>query len=82
MYPNEIKDRLDELYAQLAEVKEMPEQQACLIHNVDYKDEIIEILEEEIQSLEDEDIEYDYTDEELEHERTALCVSQGLRRYC
>lgn len=82
MSPHEIKERLRELYIELAEVRKMTEEQACAIHNVDCKDEIVKILEEEIESLRDEDIDYDYTDEELEWERTTLCQSQGLSRYC
>ena len=82
MYQNEIRERLEALYLELAEVMEMTEQQACTVHNVDCKAEIIEMLEEEIQSLPDEDTGYDYTDDELEAERSTLCRSLGLRRYC
>ncbi len=82
MYQNEIRERLEALYLELAEVMEMTEEQACTVHNVDCKAEIIEMLEEEIQSLPDEDTGYDYTDDELEAERSTLCQSLGLRRYC
>lgn len=48
------------------------------------KEEIIELIKEDIKELEDEleNIQFDYTDDELEYERTRLCISQGISRYC
>lgn len=48
------------------------------------KEEIIELIKEDIKELEDEleNIQFDYTDDELEYERTQLCISQGISRYC
>ena len=48
------------------------------------KEEIIQLIEEDIEELraELECNQYDYTPDELEDERMFLCVSQGLPRYC
>lgn len=48
------------------------------------KEEIIQLIEEDIEELraELECSQYDYTPDELEDERMFLCVSQGLSRYC
>lgn len=44
------------------------------------KDDIIQLTEEDIEELENEI--YSYTDEELEEERTSLCMSLGISRFC
>lgn len=48
------------------------------------KEEIIELIKEDIKELEDEleCVQFDYTDDELEHERTRLCCSLGISRNC
>lgn len=48
------------------------------------KEEIIQLIEEDIEELraELECNQYDYTPDELEDERMFLCVSQGMPRYC
>lgn len=44
------------------------------------ENELAEVeIYEESESAEDE---FDYTEEELEAERAALCISQGMSRYC
>lgn len=70
---------IEELKAELAEVLDMPEPEVCERYNVDEKSEAIEDLQREIKSLEKE--EFDTTEEELERERTFLCLSQGISRY-
>lgn len=49
-----------------------------VLYNVDTKDEAIQGVLESIEVKP----EYDYTENELEAERTYLCMSQGLSRYC
>ena len=78
-----MENELEELYKELNEVN------AC---DLDYlpkygyssKEEIIQLIEEDIEELraELECNQYDYTPDELEDERMLLCVSQGLPRYC
>lgn len=75
---------LNDLYSEVESIKDMTEEEAKRAYNVDSKDEILAILYEEITALEEEYEEqcFDYTPEEFEAERTALCLSQGLARYC
>lgn len=49
---HQINNELEVLKVQLSELICMSEEQACLIHNVDEKEEIIGILQDEIDSLE------------------------------
>lgn len=78
---------MNEELAQLeAELKEV---QACemeYLPNYGYssKSEIIELIEEDVKALKAElsANEFDYTDEELECERTQLCYSLAIPRYC
>lgn len=48
------------------------------------KAEIINLIEEDIESVKAEISanEFDYTDDELECERTQLCMSLGIARIC
>lgn len=78
-----MNQELAQLEAELDEVK------ACELEylpNYGYspKAEIIELIEEDIESVKAEILanEFDYTDEELERERTQLCMSLGISRYC
>lgn len=78
-----MKDELEKLYKELDDVR------SC---DLDYlpkygyssKEEIIQLIEEDIEELrtELECSQYDYAPDELEDERMMLCVSQGLSRYC
>lgn len=82
-----MREELNELLAELDAVKAstleyLPE------YGYSPKEEIIQLIEEDIQELEEElrqasnDVD-DYDDEaELEQERRALCLSQGLSRWC
>lgn len=78
-----MNQELAQLEAKLEEVK------ACELEylpNYGYssKTEIIEEIELDIEDAKAEISanEFDYTDEELECERTQLCLSLGLSRYC
>ena len=77
---------LDELYKELDIVQSMSEDAVCMRFNVDSKQEYIDMLNEDIHRLEDamDDMscDDDYDDYELERERTALCISQGISRFC
>lgn len=46
------KRELDEAREELAEIEAMTDEQACYIYNVDSKSEIIEIISQDIKSLE------------------------------
>lgn len=78
-----MKEELNELYAELDAVKAstleyLPE------YGYSPKEEIIQLIEEDIHELEDEleGISFDYEEDELEEERRLLCLSQGLSRWC
>lgn len=76
----EIEQGLDTLYRDLDNVQNMDEETARRVYNVDCKADIIEVIEEEINTYEailsgpdtgeDNDMDYD-----------ALCLIQGLSRY-
>lgn len=76
----EIEQGLNALYRDLDNVQSMDEETARRIYNVDCKADIIEVIEEEIETYEtilsgqdtgeDNDMDYD-----------ALCLIQGLSRY-
>lgn len=76
-------NEIEELYDELRRVELFP-----LDYLPDYgyspKEEVIQLIKEDIQEAENElySNEFDYTDEELENERTQLCVSQGISRFC
>lgn len=76
----EIEQGLDALYRDLDNAQNMDEETARRVYNVDCKADIIEVIEEEINTYEailsgpdtgeDNDMDYD-----------ALCLIQGLSRY-
>lgn len=75
----EIQQHIDTLYRDLNNVKSMDEDTARRVYNVDFKAEIIEVMQEEIETYqaiigldtkEDDGMDYD-----------ALCMVQGLSRY-
>ena len=75
----EIQQHIDSLYRDLDNVKNMDEATACRVYNVDCKADIIEVIQEEIETYqtilgldakEDDGMDYD-----------ALCMVQGLSRY-
>ena len=78
-----MNQELAQLEAEFAEVK------ACdleYLPNYGYssKADIIREIELDIKEVKAEIAanEFDYTDEELEYERTQLCMSLGISRYC
>jgi len=78
-----MNEELNELYAELDAVKAstleyLPE------YGYSPKEEIIQLIEEDIHELEEEleGISFDYEEDELEEERRLLCLSQGLSRWC
>lgn len=86
-----FRNPLEELYAELEHVEQMTEAQVMAAYNADSKEDIIDLIREDIESAQrearrnpsDEHGDHDDDDDEhLEEERTALCLSQGLSRYC
>ena len=78
-----MNKELEELYAELEKVKSshdeyLPE------YGYSAKDEIVQLIEEDIKDLEDEmnKSECFCSDDEIEMERTSLCMSLGISRYC
>jgi hypothetical protein len=70
-----------------AELEEVMASELKFLPNYGYspKEEMIEIIQKEIdEAYEREKQKQDYysDDDELEKERTYLCVSQGISRYC
>lgn len=75
----ELEQGLNALYRDLDNVENMDETTACRVYNVDCKADIIEVMQEEIETYqailgldakEDDGMDYD-----------ALCMVQGLSRY-
>lgn len=78
-----MENELEELYKELNEVKTC-DLEYLPKYGYSSKEEIIQLIEEDIEELraELECSQYDHTPDELEDERMFLCVSQGLSRYC
>lgn len=78
-----MNKELEELYAELEKVKQFPEEYLPE-YGYSSKDEIIELIEENIKELEEEmnNSESFCSDKEIEMERTSLCMSLGISRYC
>ncbi len=51
MRATEVSNKLDELYRELESVRGMSESEVCSIYNADCKQDIEDIIEEEIESL-------------------------------
>ena len=74
----ELEQELNALYIDLDNVENMDEATACRVYNVDCKYEILEVIQDEINTFrvllqpdtEDNGMDYD-----------ALCMVQGLSRY-
>lgn len=86
---------LDELYNEMEAVLNMPRAEVMAAYNADSKEEIVELIREEILQLENSTYPHVHTlilpfweedeeeaDKELERERAQTCLSQGLSRYC
>lgn len=76
-----MENELEELYRELDEAKSC-ELEYLPKNGYSSKEEVIQLIEEDIEKLRAElnDNQYDYTPDELEDERTALCISQGISR--
>ena len=78
-----MREKLNNLYAEMEAVKA-----STLEYLPDYgyssKEEIMQLIEEDIRELEEEikESSFDCFDDELEQERRTLCLSQGLTRWC
>lgn len=76
----------DELYELEEELNDVLATKDEYLPNYGYshKDEIAELIREDIEDVKRriESERFDYTPEELEAERTSLCISQGISRYC
>lgn len=79
-----MQEELNALYAELEAVRKSP--LYCLPeYGYMEKEEVISLILEDIADLEEEMRQSlsDYEDEEeLERERRALCLSQGISRFC
>lgn len=75
-----ISRQLDSLYRDLEAAHNGSEQAVCLKFNADSRQEIIELLTEEINELEEELKGFDPCDDDgMDYD--ALCRSQGISRY-
>lgn len=78
-----MNKELEELYAELEKVKSSHDEY-LLEYGYSAKDEILQLIEEDIKELEEEmnNSECFCSDDEIEMERTSLCMSLGISRYC
>lgn len=78
-----IQEELDRIMEELEEVRSSP-LEYLPEYGYSYKDEVASILEDEIKRIktEIEENTYDYTDDELENERTTICLQLGIPRFC
>lgn len=76
----EIEQGLNALYRDLDNAQNMDEETARRVYNVDCKADIIEVIEEEIDTYEAILSEPD-TSEDKDMDYDALCLIQGLSRY-
>ena len=76
----EIVQGLDALYRDLDNIQNMDEETARRVYNVDCKADIIEVIEEEINTYE-AILSGPDTDEDNDMDYDALCLIQGLSRY-
>lgn len=78
-----MQEELNALYSELEAVQKSP-----LYYLPEYgymgKEEVAALIQEDIADLEEEIRQSlsDYEDDELEQERRALCLSQGISRWC
>lgn len=75
----EIEQHLDALYRDLEVAKGMDEETAQRVYNVDCKAEILEVIQDEIDTC--EAILKPESDEDNNMDYDALCLVQGLSRY-
>lgn len=77
---NQLRARLEDLYIELDAVNRMTELQAVSLYNCDCKQEVVNLIQEDIKSTEKEV--RDYEDDEFEAEQDNICRSLGISRYC
>lgn len=78
-----MNKELEELYAELEKVKSSTDEYLPE-YGYSTKDEIVQLIEEDIKDLKEEmnNSESYCSDDEIEMERTSLCMSLGISRYC
>lgn len=73
---------LYDLRDELIKVESMSEEEVRAAYNADSKDEILKMIHEDINAAEAEEFSENCSDRELEEEKTNLCISQGISRFC
>lgn len=73
---------LYDLRDELIRVESMSEEEVCAAYNADSKYEILNLIKEDISFAEAEEFSENCSDRELEEEKTNLCISQGISRFC
>ena len=77
---SQIRMRLEDLHIELDAVNRMTENQVVSLYNCDYKQEVVNLIQEEI-ALAEKELR-DYEDDEFEAEQDNICRSLGISRYC
>lgn len=82
-YVETLRHQLEEAEAEYEQVRSYP-RRTLPMYGYSTKEEVLELIQEEIDRIEGELelCEYDYEPWELEEERDSLCRSLGLARYC
>ena len=80
MRATEVSNKLDELYRELESVRGMSESEVCSKYNADCKQDIEDIIEEEIESLRSYECDYYSEDDGMDY--NSLQQLQGLPVIC
>ena len=82
-YVETLRRQLEEAEAEYERVRSYP-RRTLPMYGYSLKEEVLELIREEIDRIkgELELCEYDYEPWELEEERDSLCRNLGLARYC
>lgn len=80
MRATEVSNKLDELYRELESVRGMSESEVCSKYNADCKQDIEDIIEEEIESLRSYECDDYSEDDGMDY--ISLQQSQGLPVIC
>lgn len=82
-YVETLRRQLEQAEAEYERVRSYP-RRTLPMYGYSPKEEVLELIQEEIDRIEGELelCEYDYEPWELEEERDSLCRSLGLARYC
>lgn len=80
MRATEVSNKLDELYRELESVRGMSESEVCSKYNADCKQDIEDIIEEEIEALKSYDCDDYSEDDGMDY--ISLQQSQGLPVIC